>query len=54
MLHDVIEKWETPQRARELYGVVFSGSIDDESLAVDVAATTALRAGRTAEPATAE
>jgi N-methylhydantoinase B len=54
VLHDVIEKWETPQRARELYGVVFSGSIDDESLAVDVAATTALRDGRTAEPATAE
>jgi N-methylhydantoinase B len=54
VLHDVIEKWETPQRARELYGVVFSGSIDDESLAVDVAATAALRDGRTAEPATAE
>jgi len=53
VLHDVIEKWETPQRARELYGVVFSGSIDDESLAVDVAATAALRTGRTTEPATA-
>ena len=53
MLHDVLEKWETPERAREIYGVVFSGALDDESLAVDVAATAALRAGRTAAPATA-
>jgi N-methylhydantoinase B len=53
VLHDVIEKWETPQRAREIYGVAFSGSLDDESLAVDVTATAELRAGRTVEPARA-
>ena len=53
VLHDVLEKWETPQRAHEVYGVVFSGALDDESLAVDVAATAALRAGRAADPETA-
>jgi N-methylhydantoinase B len=38
-LRDVLERWETLERANEVYGVVFSGHIEDESLAVDVMAT---------------
>ncbi|MEN9728597.1 MAG: hypothetical protein RL434_2963 [Pseudomonadota bacterium] len=41
---DVLERWETPERAHKVYGVVLTGSADDDSLAVDLAATTALRA----------
>jgi N-methylhydantoinase B len=41
--HDVIERWETPSRARKVYGVVLTGD-DPDSLAVDLAATEALRA----------
>lgn len=48
VLHDVLEGWESREKAHEVYGVVFTGAIEDESLAVDVAATEALRAGRTA------
>jgi len=48
VLHDVLERWETPERARDVYGVAFRGSIDDDTLAVDEAATAALRATRTA------
>src|SRR5260370_8033167 len=44
VLHDVLEKWETPQRAREIYGVAFIGSLDDASLAADGTATAAVRA----------
>ncbi len=40
---DVLEGWVTLDAARELYRVAFVGSIDDESLAVDVVATAALR-----------
>jgi len=43
---DVLERWETAGRAREIYGVVLTGSVDDDSLAVDAAATLALRASR--------
>jgi N-methylhydantoinase B len=43
VLRDVLEGWETIERARELYGVVFSGQVADESLAVDQAATASLR-----------
>ncbi len=43
VLNDVLEKWETRARAHDVYGVVFTGSIDDESLAVDSAATVARR-----------
>jgi N-methylhydantoinase B len=39
VLRDVLERWETLERANEVYGVVFSGHIEDESLAVDVMAT---------------
>lgn len=48
VLHDVLEGWESREKAREVYGVVFTGAIEDETLAVDAAATEALRAGRTA------
>ncbi|MEQ8493611.1 MAG: hydantoinase B/oxoprolinase family protein [Gammaproteobacteria bacterium] len=44
VLKDVLERWETIERARDVYGVVLSGSADDDSLAVDTAATTARRA----------
>jgi len=42
---DVLEGWETPERAREIYGVCLTGNVDDESLAVDARATERLRAG---------
>ena len=45
VLKDVLERWETIDRANEVYGVVFTGMVEDESLAVDAAAT----AGRRAE-----
>ena len=43
---DVLERWETPARAREVYGVVLTGHAEDDSLAVDAPATAALRATR--------
>jgi hypothetical protein len=43
VLHDVLEGWESRQKAREIYGVIFSGEIEDETLAVDLAATDAKR-----------
>jgi N-methylhydantoinase B len=43
VLHDVLELYETPERAREIYGVALTGSAEDETLAVDAAATAALR-----------
>jgi N-methylhydantoinase B len=53
VLTDVLEGYESIGKARDIYGVVFSGSIDDDSLAVDAAATAARRAelGRTSAPA---
>jgi N-methylhydantoinase B len=44
VLRDVLECWETPARAHDVYGVVFSGSVEDDSLAVDLAATDKRRA----------
>lgn len=41
--HDVLEGWITLGSARELYGVVLTGTRTDGSLAVDSAATTQLR-----------
>ena len=41
VLHDVKEGWVSVERARDVYGVVFSGEGDD--LTVDTAATAALR-----------
>ena len=40
---DVARGWETPERAREVYGVVLTGDRETDSLAVDRAATEALR-----------
>jgi N-methylhydantoinase B len=40
---DVLERWESAARAHDVYGVVFSGNVEDESLAVDVEATRARR-----------
>ena len=39
VLRDVLERWETPERARDVYGVVLSGSAEEEDLAVDLRAT---------------
>jgi len=43
VLLDVLEGWETAERARAVYGVCLTGEIGDESLAVDEAATARLR-----------
>lgn len=40
---DVLERWETAARAHDIYGVVLTGQVDDDSLAVDSAATSARR-----------
>jgi N-methylhydantoinase B len=40
---DVLDEIVSVQRARDKYGVVFSGTVEDFDLAVDVAATEALR-----------
>lgn len=45
VLADVLDGWETAERAEQVYGVAFTGRIEDESLAVDPARTRALRAG---------
>ena len=39
VLHDVLEEWETVERAYDIYGVVLSGNIDDETLGIDYKAT---------------
>jgi N-methylhydantoinase B len=44
VLTDVLEGYESIGKARDIYGVVFTGNIDDDSLAVDTAATAARRA----------
>jgi N-methylhydantoinase B len=44
VLHDVLEGYESLGKAREVYGVVFTGNIEDDSLAVDKTATAARRA----------
>ena len=41
---DVLEKWETIERAQDIYGVVFDGAVEDESLSVDDTATVKRRA----------
>jgi N-methylhydantoinase B len=46
VLHDVREGYETVAKARAVYGVAFTGTIEDETLAVDEAATAALREQR--------
>ena len=44
MLVDVLEGWETREKALDVYGVVFTGEIEDDTLAIDEAATEAHRA----------
>jgi len=44
VLKDVERRWETIERARNIYGVVLSGSVDNDDLAIDMAATEAARA----------
>lgn len=44
VLKDVLEGYETEVRARDVYGVVFTGTAADETLAIDAAATSACRA----------
>ncbi len=44
VLRDVLERWETIARARDVYGIVFNGRLDDESLALDLAASKTRRA----------
>jgi len=39
VLRDVLERYESLERAREVYGVVFTGSPEDDSLEIDLAAT---------------
>ena len=41
---DVLDELVSVQRARDKYGVVLTGTLDEYDLAVDVAATQALRA----------
>ena len=43
ILADVAERYVSPETARDVYGVDVTGSIDDDSLAVDDSATAALR-----------
>ena len=42
--NDVLEGWESIAKARDIYGVTFTGKIEDDSLSVDAAATKARRA----------
>jgi N-methylhydantoinase B len=43
VLRDVLEGWESRDKAAAAYGVIFTGDIDDETLAVDAAATVTRR-----------
>lgn len=43
VLRDVLEGWESRDKAAAAYGVIFTGDIDDETLAVDAAATASRR-----------
>ncbi len=45
VLKDVERRWETVERARDIYGVVLTGSLDNDDLAIDQTATEAARAG---------
>ena len=44
VLIDVLEGWESREKAHDVYGVVFTGRIEDDSLAVDADATRVRRA----------
>ena len=44
VLKDVERRWETVERASDIYGVVLTGSLDNDDLAIDQTATKAARA----------
>jgi N-methylhydantoinase B len=46
VLHDLREGWITPERAASVYGVVTTGSLADDTLALDATATEAARGHR--------
>ncbi|WP_187830386.1 hypothetical protein [Siccirubricoccus phaeus] len=46
VLHDVLAGWESRQKAFGLHGVAFTGTVEDDSLAVDQPAMEARRCGR--------
>jgi hypothetical protein len=50
VLSDVLEGYESIAKAHHVYGVIFTGKIEDDTLVVDAAATAARRSelGRTA------
>jgi N-methylhydantoinase B len=52
VLKDILDGFETLQRAADIYGVIFSGTVEDETLAIDAAATTRRRAGLAANAGT--
>ena len=43
VLHDVMEGWETSDRARDIYGMVLVGSPEDDTLAIDQVETDRVR-----------
>ena len=43
VLHDVREGYISAEAARDVYGIAITGSVDDETLAVDKTATAELR-----------
>ena len=43
VLKDVERRWETIERARDVYGVVLTGSVENDDLAIDREATAAAR-----------
>ncbi|MBY3168721.1 hydantoinase B/oxoprolinase family protein [Rhizobium laguerreae] len=45
VIHDLAEGWISLERARDVYGVVVSGSREADNLALDAAATEAVRGG---------
>jgi N-methylhydantoinase B len=47
--NDVLEGWESIAKASDVYGVVFTGKIEDDSLQVDTAATKSRRAALAAK-----
>ncbi len=50
MLEDVWDEYVSIGAARDQYGVVVTGSLEDMTLALDPGATEALRAERRARP----
>ena len=47
VLEDVLERYISIDRAKDVYGVIFSGNIKDESLSIDITATNQFRENHT-------